>query len=76
VLTRCAIQRAGEVLGHELDPGRVLVVGDTPRDVQAAHDVGAKALAVAAYHHTREQLEASGAEYVLDSLEEPIPGLE
>lgn len=75
-LTRRALARGGEILGHELRPERVLIVGDTPLDVKAAHDVGAPAVAVAAYHHTREQLEASGAEYVLDSLEEPFPGLD
>jgi phosphoglycolate phosphatase len=36
-LTRKAIHRAGEILGSALDSRRVLVVGDTPNDIAAAH---------------------------------------
>ena len=36
-LTRKAIDRAGVILGSPLDPPRVLVLGDTPKDVAAAH---------------------------------------
>ncbi len=32
-LTRRAMERAGQIHGHALDPRRVLVVGDTPLDV-------------------------------------------
>jgi phosphoglycolate phosphatase len=36
-LTGRAIDRAGEILGAALDPHRVLVLGDTPNDIAAAH---------------------------------------
>src|SRR6266542_4409032 len=36
-LTRKAIDRASEILGLTLDSQRVLVVGDTPKDISAAH---------------------------------------
>jgi phosphoglycolate phosphatase len=74
-LTEKAIERGGMLLGMELDPERVLVVGDTPLDVAAAHGAGAVAVAVASGHFTAEQLEASGADFVLETLREPLPGL-
>jgi phosphoglycolate phosphatase len=38
-LTRCAIERAGRILGQRFDPQRTLVVGDTPKDIDAAKAV-------------------------------------
>lgn len=72
-LTRCAIARGSRLIGEEIDPSTVLVVGDTPKDVEAAHGAGCTAVATATGHYTREQLEATGAEYVLDSLRQPFP---
>ncbi len=74
-LTRTAIQRAGHIHGHPLDPRRVLVVGDTPLDIRAAHDAGAVAVGVATGKYTVEELSASGADHVLQSLAEPLPGV-
>ena len=75
-LTTCAIKRGSRLLGQELDPAKVFVVGDTPKDVEAAHGAGCVAVATATGHYSREQLEATGAEHVLDSLREPFPGLD
>ena len=72
-LTRRAIQRASAVLGEPLDPRQVLVVGDTPHDVDAAHGAGAVAVGVASGHFDAAALRAAGADYVLGSLEEPLP---
>jgi phosphoglycolate phosphatase-like HAD superfamily hydrolase len=74
-LTRVAIERAGRLLGEELDPKTVLDVGDTPLDVEAAHGAGAVAVGVASGHYTSEQLREAGADYVLESLREPLPGV-
>jgi phosphoglycolate phosphatase-like HAD superfamily hydrolase len=74
-LTRIAIDRAGKLLGEKLDPKTVLVVGDTPLDIAAAHGAGAVAVGVASGHSTAEQLEEAGADYVLKSLREPLPGV-
>ncbi len=46
-LGRIALERASRHFGHRFEPARVWVVGDTPRDVDAARSMGAKALAVA-----------------------------
>jgi phosphoglycolate phosphatase-like HAD superfamily hydrolase len=72
-LTARAIDRAGTVLGQALDPGQVLVVGDTPRDVVAAQQAGAIAVAVASGEYDAEALRGAGAEHVLASLREPLP---
>ena len=74
-LTRRAIDRAGQICGHTPDSCGVLVVGDTPRDVEAAHAVGAVAVGVATGKYTIEQLRAAGADYALATLESPLPGV-
>jgi phosphoglycolate phosphatase-like HAD superfamily hydrolase len=74
-LTRRAIDRAGLICGHTLDSRKVLVVGDTPRDIEAAHTVGAVAVGVATGKYSIEQLRAAGADYVLPTLEHPLPGV-
>jgi phosphoglycolate phosphatase len=74
-LTRRAIDRAEQIRGHAVDSRGVLVVGDTPRDVDAAHAVGAVAVGVATGKYTIEQLRAAGADYALATLESPLPGV-
>jgi phosphoglycolate phosphatase len=73
-LTRKAIDRAGVILGSPLDPQRVLVLGDTPKDVAAAHAANAIAVGVASGHYSEVELREAGADYVLRSLEEDLPG--
>ncbi len=48
-----------------------VVLGDTPRDVLAAHAAGALAVGVAAASYPPEALAAAGAELVLPTLERP-----
>jgi len=74
-LTRAALRRAGEILAAPVDPAAVLVVGDTPRDIEAALAVGAVAVGVASHHYGAEQLAEAGAHHVLGSLREPLPGV-
>ena len=74
-LTRVAIERASRIHGHALDASRVLVVGDTPRDVGAAHAAGAVAVGVATGKYSIDQLLAVGADHALATLESPLPGV-
>jgi len=74
-LTKKAIERAGTILGHVLDPQLVLVVGDTPLDIAAAHGANAIAVGVASGHFGKEELEDAGADFVLGSLREELPGV-
>jgi phosphoglycolate phosphatase-like HAD superfamily hydrolase len=69
-LVPVALERAHE---HGLTPSHVIVVGDTPLDVDCAHAHGALAVAVATGHYTRAALVATGAEIVVDSLYELEP---
>lgn len=60
-------QRAGR------DPRHVVVIGDTPLDVDCAHAHGARAVAVATGHHTLEELRATGADLTVETLESLVP---
>jgi phosphoglycolate phosphatase len=75
-LTRRAIERAGSILGRNLAPARVYVVGDTPKDIDAARGVGAVAVGVASGHCSMEALSRARADIALPSLQDPMPGLE
>ena len=75
-LTKKAIERGGCLVGEPLDAADVLVVGDTPRDVKAALGAGAVPVGVASHKHTAEQLAEAGAEYVIETLKDGLPGFE
>jgi phosphoglycolate phosphatase len=72
-LTRKAVARASTILSRRLSREEVLVVGDTPYDIAAAHDAGAVGVGVATGHYPKDKLAEAGAEYVLGTLEEPLP---
>jgi phosphoglycolate phosphatase-like HAD superfamily hydrolase len=73
-LTRIAIDRAATLLGAR--PAESYVVGDTPRDVEAAHAAEAVAVGVATGHFTVDQLRESGADFVLRTFaDDPFPTL-
>lgn len=73
-LTRLAIEKATR-LHHQLTPSRVYVVGDTPRDIDAAKVAGAVSVGVASGHYSVDELTAAGGDSVLGSLKDPFPGL-
>jgi phosphoglycolate phosphatase len=72
-ITRVAIARVSMMHGRDIEPSDVIVVGDTPLDVDAARAVGAISLAVASGSYSADELRRSGADFVLASLEEPFP---
>jgi len=68
-----AIDRARQ-RGHAVDgPSDVLVIGDTPHDVDCAHEWGATALAVATGSFDRDALSATGARIVVEDLSDSAP---
>jgi phosphoglycolate phosphatase len=75
-LTKKALERGQMLLGEKIDPQRTLVVGDTPKDLDAAHGAACIALGVATGHYSREQLEEAGGDVVLDTLKDPFPGVD
>ena len=62
--------------GADPDPRRVVVIGDTPRDVDCAKKNGCRSIAVATGWHTFEQLRAGGADLVLRDLTALGPALD
>jgi phosphoglycolate phosphatase-like HAD superfamily hydrolase len=67
-VVRAALRRACERLGRSVRPAEALVVGDTPRDVAAAHAAGIPVLAVATGRYAVEELRAAGADHAAPSL--------
>jgi phosphoglycolate phosphatase len=73
-LTGLAIEKASRLHAH-LKPAQVFVVGDTPRDIDAAKKAGAVSVGVATGKFSVTDLSEAGADHVLGSLEEPFPGV-
>jgi phosphoglycolate phosphatase len=63
-----ALTRAQRHYGHPIEPDQVLVVGDTPADVQCARALGAVAVGVMTGFATREAMEVAQPDYLLDDL--------
>jgi phosphoglycolate phosphatase-like HAD superfamily hydrolase len=63
-----ALARAEARFGRPFRGDEAVVVGDTPADVRCARAIGAVAVAVATGRPTRETLEATGPDVLLDSL--------
>ena len=53
-------------------PDRVVVIGDTPLDIECAHAHGARAIAVATGPFDVAALRAAGADIVVETLEEAV----
>ena len=69
-LVRAGIAEMAALNGCEAGDCDVIVLGDTPLDVEAAHLAGARALGVGTGRFTPEQLIDSGAEFALTDLSE------
>ncbi len=70
-LLRHGAERGAAHLGVPLDACRVVVIGDTPKDVIAAHGIGAECLAVGTGTFTTAELVAQGPTHVFTSLASP-----
>jgi phosphoglycolate phosphatase-like HAD superfamily hydrolase len=67
-LTPVAMRRCAERRGHEIAPHDVVVIGDTPHDIDCAHAHGCRALAVATGGSSADELRAHSADLVVDDL--------
>ncbi len=72
-LTALAMKRFEQRFGCRCDPRRVIVIGDTPRDIDCAHAHGCLALAVATGSYSVEQLQQAGADVAVSDLANPEP---
>jgi phosphoglycolate phosphatase-like HAD superfamily hydrolase len=70
-LIRAGAERGAARLGRPLSECRVIVIGDTPRDVRAAHGIGAVCLAVATGGYDVSALQKAGADLVVERLDDP-----
>lgn len=57
-LPAIAQQRASELLGYPVEGPSVVIIGDTPADVQCGRGIGARAVAVATGHYSVADLQA------------------
>ena len=67
-LPAIAQRRAREVLGIDVPGCHVVVIGDTPADVECGRDIGARAIGVATGRYTTDVLAAYGADAVFTDL--------
>jgi phosphoglycolate phosphatase-like HAD superfamily hydrolase len=72
-IVRPAVERAEAAVGRNVPNTEIYVLGDTPLDIEAAHEVGCTAIAVATGHYDRAALLEAGADHVLETLEEELP---
>lgn len=70
-IARRALAMVGERLGRHPELERLFVIGDTPHDVTCGQAIGARTIAVASGAHSFEDLSATGAWRVLESLPNP-----
>jgi phosphoglycolate phosphatase-like HAD superfamily hydrolase len=70
-LIRRGAERGAERLGAPLEECRVVVIGDTPKDVHAAHTNGFECVAVETGGATPEELATTGAEWRFPNLAAP-----
>ena len=70
-LVRAGAVRGAEKLGRPLAECRVVVIGDTPKDIAAAKGIGAACLAVATGGFTHAELTAHDSHHVAHTLEDP-----
>jgi phosphoglycolate phosphatase-like HAD superfamily hydrolase len=67
-LVKKALERAWDLYHYQGD--RVFVIGDTPRDVAAAKPFQLHTVAVATGRYSTEDLQKTGADHVLEDLQD------
>jgi len=67
-LVPLALERSEQRGGKHFDPSSTVFIGDTPDDIDCAHSIGARAIAVATGSASRAELEQHQPVVVLDDL--------
>ncbi len=50
----------------------VIIVGDTPHDIEAAHEIGARCIGTPYHHNDAETLEKAGADAIVSLIDESL----
>jgi len=72
-LTELCLRRYAVAHAAEPDPSRVIVIGDTPHDIDGAKAHGCVAFAVATGGYSMDALAAAGADVAVPDLSDPSP---
>ena len=72
-MVELAMKKYEAAYGEPADPDRVLIIGDTPRDVACAHAHGCPCFAVATGFSSADTLREAGADVVVNDLSDPAP---
>jgi phosphoglycolate phosphatase-like HAD superfamily hydrolase len=67
-LVPIAQERTRTLLGHDVPPQRIFVIGDTPRDIACARAHNAWAIAVATGNYTLDELQKHQPDYCLSDM--------
>lgn len=70
-----ARRHSRRLLGRGLKSEQILVIGDTPRDIECARAIGAKVLAVATGDYTVEDLQMHQPDWCVKNLEAARAGI-
>lgn len=70
-LVNAARKKVEAKYGKTFDESSTILIGDTTLDVKAAHDGGAKVIAVATGIYSVDQLTKAGADVVLENVADP-----
>jgi phosphoglycolate phosphatase-like HAD superfamily hydrolase len=70
-LIRTGAERGAQRLGLPVNACRVVVIGDTPKDIDAARGIGAESIGVGTASFSVEQLRQHGATHAFDDLLAP-----
>lgn len=70
-ILRAGAERGARLVGQPLERCHVIVIGDTPRDVAAAHGAGARCVAVGTGSYSVVELTAAGADSAFATLADP-----
>jgi phosphoglycolate phosphatase-like HAD superfamily hydrolase len=69
-LAHIARERGSEMLRQKLRGEEILVIGDTPRDIECARAIDAKVLAVATGAYSSEQLRKHSPTWIVERLDQ------
>jgi phosphoglycolate phosphatase-like HAD superfamily hydrolase len=67
-IAQAALDRARRILGADLEPDEIVVIGDTPFDVRCGKFIGAKTMAVATGGASLHDLKVCGADWTVADL--------